>query len=208
MIASRLCPKPTRPSPENQESPASGPRLCIASRVARSSSRSTDAAAAPKAKIPLMPHMRREYTGPVGAPHPRASYALTSHCHPEPAEPRGWLGGGRGRARRRIPRASPQMKTGDSSSRFTAHDLSTAPAVPPSRNDSSVIQSRRRPGGGWVAGGAKRGEGSPAPPRRRRRGILHRASPLTPSPPPPRFRRFGMTVPRRGPLHRQVHSGR
>ena len=59
-MASRRCPSPTRPSSENQSSPASGPRLSMHSRVAITSSRSTAGAAPPYAKIALMPHMARE----------------------------------------------------------------------------------------------------------------------------------------------------
>src|SRR5436309_334475 len=53
MIANRRRPSPTRPSSENQASPASGPRLCMHSRVSITSSRST-AVAAPAVGVLLV----------------------------------------------------------------------------------------------------------------------------------------------------------
>ena len=72
----------------------------------------------------------------------RTNFVLSSRAGGAP----GVAGGGRGKARRRIPRDSPcrpQMKTGDSSSRSTAHALAATPAVPPIRNDSAKLAHMR-----------------------------------------------------------------
>ena len=95
------------------------------------------------------PQMDRHRVSP-GFSRIRANFVLSSRAGGAPGVA-GWREGQS--TAEKIPRDSPcrpQMKTGDSSSRSTAHALPTTPAVPPIRNDSAKLAHMGRQPGATV----------------------------------------------------------